>query len=234
MLSDKLLTLTRQLYPKGRAFKMPFDGYLEKLHKALIVSEAQAFEDAKGILYSILPDTNNFTTEDATSWERRLGLITNESVSLEDRKLAIQRKLNYPGTIQARQTRSYLEDQLRSAGFDVYVFQNRFDDGLGGYYQETPGALSGGVGTIAVMHGDLQHGDNQHGSVFENLVANNIEEEEDKIFDIGSDLISTFFIGGSTIGTFANVDEERKNEFRQLILKLKPCQSVAYLFINYV
>lgn len=234
MFKERLISLTRQLYPTGRAFKMPKFGYLEKLHSALAESESQAYSDAVSILSSILPDNDNFTADDATDWERRLGLITNTSVSLADRKLAIIRKINHPGTIPARQNYLYLQGQLQLAGFDLYVYENRFPDGFGGYETENPLTVTGGVGGLAYQHGDFQHGDFQHGSGFGNVVANSIDEEEDLKFNVGDNLKSTFFIGGGPIGTFANVDVNRKKELRQLILKIKPVQTVAYLFVNYI
>lgn len=234
MFTEKLISLTRQLYPTGRAFKMPKGGFMEKFHKALAVSENQAYSDAVSILNSALPDNDEFSLDDATDWERRLGLITNPSVSLTNRKLAIVRKINHPGTIPARQNYLYLQGQLRAAGFDVYVYENRFYDGMGGYVTQNPLVLSGGVGGISYQYGDYQYGDIQYGGAFGNVVINNIDENKDLIFDIGNNLKSTFFIGGTPIGTFSDVDLERKNEFRQLILKIKPVQSVAFLFINYI
>lgn len=124
---DQIEKLTKQLYPSGRAFKMPKDGFFQKLHDSLNLSEARAYTDAKAILGSILPDTDNFTEEDAAMWEQKLGMITNESVSLADRKAAIFRKMNHPGTIKARQSTLYIEGQLQEAGFNVQVHENRFD-----------------------------------------------------------------------------------------------------------
>jgi len=46
-------------------------------------------------------------------------------------------------------------------------------------------------------------------------------------------LTRILFVGGVTVGSFANVPLARKNEFRQLILKSKPLHAVGYLFINY-
>jgi uncharacterized protein YmfQ (DUF2313 family) len=346
--AEKLLALTRQNYPKGRAFKMPAEGFIERLHRALSVSEQQVYEDALSVLNNILPDNTGFTADDATAWERRLGLITNEDVSLADRKLAIIRKINHPGTIKSRQSALYLEGQLRAAGFNVYVYENRFletvlgdelttdpdftsngqwldgngdivtfntgsvDIGtlpgaelssldilevgksyrvvitadVGGiqlrageaspiftafspgtytvnftkttatgfavlldmgssvvshfsvketlleYVTKTPEELSGGVFLGFLEHGEIEHGEEEAG-VYNNLIVNHIDEDREIGFQVES-LRGTFFVGGDPVGSYANVFEERKNEFRQLILKLKPAQSVGFLFINYV
>lgn len=230
---EKLLKLTKQLYPTGRAFRLTEGSYKERLHKALLKSEARAYADCVSILNSALPDNEDFTTQDASQWEHRLGLITNDAVSLEERMAGIRRKMNHPGTIPARQHYLYLESQLQAAGFDVYVYENRFPDGLGGYTTKTPEDFTGSTSNV-VQHGDIQHGDAQHGTGSWNLIVNNLDETLDQTFNIGSNLRSTFFIGGPYEGEYASVDDNRKLEFRQLILRIKPVQTVGYLLINYV
>ena len=71
---------------------MPENSYLENLMYALSLSENQAYNDALAIQNSILPDNAEFTADDATDWERRLGMIISPLVDLELRKLAIRRK----------------------------------------------------------------------------------------------------------------------------------------------
>lgn len=229
--SDKILKLTRQLYPSGRAFKMPTGGESEKLHKAIASSLGTTHDDARSILNSILPDNDEFSEADATDWERRLGLITNEAVPLADRKLAIQRKMQYPGTIPARQNFRYLEGQLQAAGFDVYVHENRFDDGMGGYETKTLEEVVGGGG-IAAQYGDFQYGDSQYGGLSPNTVVNHIDEAADAF--VIANLRFTFFIGGAVLGAFANVSTARKAEFRQMIIRIKPVQTAGYLLVNYI
>lgn len=232
---SKIISLTNQLYPSGRAFKLFKGSDLTLLHQGLGLSEERAYNDALAIFNSILPDNDDFTTDDAQDWERRLGLITNNSVSLSDRKLAILRKMNHPGTIPARQHYLYLEGQLQDAGFNVFVFENKFPDGFGGIETRDYNTVSGGGGQ-AVQLGDFQLGDTQIGNGVPNnvVVANHIDESVDNNFNVGLNLRSTFFIGANPVGDFADVDINRKDEFRQLILKIKPAQTVAYLFINYI
>lgn len=230
---DKIGKLTKQLFPNGRAFKIADDSYKLKFYNALSLSRAQCYADMLSTLDSALPDNDNFSEDDATSWERRLGLITNPLVSLANRKLAIIRKMNHPGTIPARENYRFLEKQLQDAGFDVYVYENRFDDGMGGYITRTPEDVTGGSASV-VQHGDIQHGDSQHGTGVWDLIVNYLDEEQDFVFNIGVNLRSTFFIGGSPLGTFANVDANRKNEFRQLVLRTKPVQTVAFNLVTYI
>lgn len=230
---EKISALTKQLLPTGRAFRLPVGGYFEKLMNGLHASEARAYADAVSILNSALPDNDNFSAADATAWERRLGLITNSLVSLADRKLAIKRKMAHPGLIPARQNYLYLQGQLQAAGFDVYVFENRFADYYEGYVTKTPNEFSLLPYPVAqVQHGQIQHGQ-VSGQVFGNKIVNNINENYDNNFNIGSSYVSTFFIGAQTPGEWAVVDVNRKDEFRQLVLKIKPVQTVAYLLINF-
>lgn len=232
---DKIMTLTRQLFPKGRAFKMPFGGDFEKLMRAAAKSEERVIQDLLSIHNSILPDTNLFTEEDATDWERRLGLLTVTGVSLANRKLAIGRKLNFPGAQKGRQSGGYLQQQLQAAGFPVFVHENRFSDGMGGWVTKTPFELSGVAPIVTFGHGDVQHGTNQHGGTFGTaIIANHIDEALDATFDIGGNFRSTFFIGGAVAGSYAVVDPLRKQEFRRLVLTIKPVQAIGLLFINYV
>lgn len=248
---DKILALFKQFLPTGRAFKIPKNGWLDLLRSALALSENKAYNDALSIQNSILPDNDNFTADDATDWERRLGMIYSPNVLLADRKLAIQRKINHPGTIKARQHYLYIQGQLRAANFDVHVYENRFPFGNGEYYTLDPlsvispglqhgntehgdGVHGGSPILVGVEHGDKEHGDSQHGGSFSNIIVNYIDEILDQSFFITNNLRSTFFIGGFPLGSFANVPVERHDEFRQLILKLKPAQMVGYLFINYI
>jgi uncharacterized protein YmfQ (DUF2313 family) len=230
--SEKLRKLTQQLYPSGRAWKMPVLGVLDKLHNALYISEEQAYNDAVAIKNSILPDNANFTIDDARQWEVRLGLVSNESLDLETRKGNILRKYNQPGTIKARSNWRYLEKQLRAAGFDVYVYENRFPSGSS-YITKTPYELTGDSSFVsALQHGDFQHGDYQHGGLYTKFVANHIDEARDWLFNI-TNLRQTFYIGGPYAGDFASVPASRKDEFRQLILTIKPVHTIGFLLITY-
>ncbi len=277
--SQAILDLTRRLYPSGRAFRIPFGGVLEKVHKALAVGENAAYTDAISILDGILPDNPNFTAEDAEDWERRLGLIINNSVALEDRKAAIARKMNHPGQIKARQHYLYLERELRAANFDVYVHENRFQlpadtdsqMGLSEMGVSEMGGETGNESTVALdpasfLGLDTEMGVAQMGvsdmggfageTAFYEIIANHIEPELDadffdvglvaqmgsgemgveemgRPFDFDEALKSTFFIGGQVLGSFASIPANRYTEFRQLVLKVKPAQTIAFAFLEF-
>jgi hypothetical protein len=208
---------------------------MEKLHRGIAASEGRAYADALSILDSALPDNLNFTTSDATDWESRLGMITNLAVPLADRRAAIKRKMGL-SNVPARQNYRFLEGQLQAAGFNAYVHENRFDDGMGGYVTKTPIQVILSAYDV-VQLGELQLAEFQLGDYRQSLwtkIVNSLSESEDIDFNEGSNLRSTFFIGGNTVGSFANISIDRKVEFRQLILRVKPAQMVGYLLVNYI
>jgi hypothetical protein len=228
---DRIMYLTNSLYPTGRAFKNVVGGWREALHKGLSKSEDRAYNDALSLFDSTIPDNDDFTADDATAWESRLGIVTSNT-DLETRKMAIRQKMAFPSQAKARGNYRFVEKQLRDAGFDVYVHENRFDDGMGGYVTNDPITLSGF--SSENQYGDAEYGESDYGPYFSNIVANFLDEDKDNNFNIGGNLRSTFFIGANPIGTSADIPLERKTEFRQMILRLKPVQTVAFLFINYV
>lgn len=227
---QKIQQLTRQLYPRARAWVLAKNSIFAKFHEALAESEKRLHDDIVGLIDSVLPDNNNFTETDAERWEQALGLITDNSVSLELRKQAIQRKINHPGNILARQHYKYIEGQLRAAGFDVYIHENRFPDGSGGY--EVNNLIPAIFGEM--YFGQTQFGDQGIGDY--TILANHIDPAKDEDFNLGDNvnLRFTFFVGGSTFGDRAEVPLNRLWEFRELILSLKPAQTAGGLLVDYV
>jgi uncharacterized protein YmfQ (DUF2313 family) len=248
---QQLLSLSKQLFPTGRAFRIPANSLKEKVEKGLLASEERAYNDAVGILDSILPDNDNFTAEDATRWEQRLGMIVNPDVDLEDRKAAIIRKYNHPGTILARQSAGYIQEQLQLAGFDVYVHENIPEQSIIDLLQSNSlipqwggfefGELEFGDALTIFDNlldhsefGELEFGTFEWGQIFYNQkIANSIDHEKDIYFDIGTDAKKTFYIGAAIKGEFATVDTNRRDEFRSIVLKTKPTETIGFALINY-
>ncbi|MCJ7802753.1 MAG: NHL repeat-containing protein [Candidatus Marinimicrobia bacterium] len=223
--ADELLEQTKQLYPTGRAWWMKKNSIFEKVHLGLAYSESRALSAIRELLDSIIPDNDNFDDVDAFRWERALGLFQQPSISLDDRKAAILRKMQYPGSVPARQHYLFVQGELQKAGFNVYVHENRFGD--------PPSVLNLG----ASLYGQVKYGQATYGAggVTGTRIANHIEESKDAAFNFGStvNLRATFFIGGKIFPNRANVHIERKSEFRELILRLKPAQTAGSLLIDY-
>lgn len=242
-LTEKIKKMVIGLYPKGRAFRFWNGSTNERVQKVFANEKANALKTANKILDQILPDNDNFTANDASKWEVRLGLPVNENVPLSDRIDAIKRKYKHPGNIQARQSVDYIQDQLRDAGFDVYVFENVFffsplittpQRSNPTYWYGTEASGISEHATTCEHAEDLEHGVVYSGSIWPDMVANHIDEDLDNFFNIGTSLGSIFYVGGQNMGDYANVSLERKIEFRQLIMKLKPANTVAVLAINYI
>lgn len=255
MFKERILNLTKRLYPKGRAFRVPFGGMLEKVHKGLAISENDAYADAVSVLDSILPDNDNFTAEDATNWERRLGLITVVGITLDERKLAISRKMQHPGTIKARQHYLFLERELQAAGFNVFVHENRIanpatsyislgdfnlgDNNVGDKITSSnpfgvipPEDYNPGAFDIIANYLDPALDANFLDKVFINSGEFNLGEVSlGDVFDLTGAYRSTFFIGGPIFGSIALISQARSTEFRQLVLKVKPVQTVGFSFL---
>lgn len=232
--TDIFEDFTRQLYPTGRVWYMKRGGVFDRFHKAINRSFIRLIEDCGLTLDSFFPDNNNFSEEDATLWEYRLGLVTNESLPLSLRMDAIRRKFTYPGNVIARQHPLFIQSQLQAAGFDVYIHENKFFEG-GEWVYKTPGEIAG-IGVDNTQHGfGTQHGlGTQHGSSSFEVVANSANPVENYAVGGYDNLWATFFIGGENLGDMASVPESRLYEFKELILKLKPAHTVAYLFVNFV
>ena len=192
------------------------------------MSYARLIDDAKATINSTLPDTNLFFEDDINIWEHRLGLITNISVPLDQRRQAVLRKLAYPANVKARQHPLYIQSQLQAAGFNVFVHENTKP------YKTPEDIIAGSL--VSTQHaGDTQHGGGtQHGEGSFSVIANSLDPTES--FNIGgaNNLWSTFFIAGLLITDIAIVSEDRQIEFRELVLKLKPAHTVVFPFINFV
>ncbi len=225
--------LVRDLYPTGSAFRIPYNGVFYNLHVAINRSFIRVVEDANLTIDSSIPDNDNFGEDDAELWEFRLGLNLSSSLTLAEKKAAIRRKFAYPGNVRARQHPLFIQSQLQAAGFDVYVHENRFFEG-GEWVFKTPEEVAAVTLEASQHGGNSQHGGSfQHGSGQFQVIANLAVRNE--TFSVGNNnLWATFFIGGQTLGDFANVPDNRLIEFKELVLKLKPAHTVAFTFINFV
>jgi hypothetical protein len=212
-------------------------GIFWRFLRAISLSFGRALSAATSVFDSIFPDNNNFTAADAEIQERLYGLPTNSSVPLADRKLAIYRRMAHPGEQPARQGALFIEQQLQAAGFDVYVYENRFFEGSpASWITKTPTEILG-VGVGFAAYGLFGYGELGYGDTFAlsgvTVIANYLEEAKDEYFNFGSNYRSSFFIAGATITTFADVPAVRKTELRQLLLTLKPTNTAGWLFVNF-
>lgn len=226
-LTDLMSELAAQLYPTGRAFYMPKDGVANNTHLALNKSFIRIINDCQSTIDSTFPDNDNFTEEDCKLWEYRFGMIADLTLGLDERRKAIYRRMSRGRNVPARQHKNYIEYQLQLAGFDVYVHENTYP------YKKPQDIVA--FSSNNVQHGGTsQHGIGmQHGGGSAKVIANSYEPNES--YSVSDErLWATFFIGGEILGDMASVAVNRQEEFRELVLKLKPAHLVAFTFINYV
>lgn len=231
-LADIFANLASQLYPTGRAFYMQKGGVKDNTHLALNRSFIRLISDARLTIDSTFPDNENFSADDCALWEYRFGMVTDTTLSVQQRRAAIYRRMSRGRNVPARQHRSYIEAQLQLAGFDVYVYENDFIEGGVRVYKRPDEIISGGAGEV--QHGgNSQHGIGmQHGGGNSQVIANSYKPDENySVSDYR--LWATAFVGGPTLGSMAEVPAKREEELRELILKLKPAHLVFFTFISY-
>lgn len=232
-LTDLLYNLAIQLYPTGRAFNIFKYSVMEKFHSAINVTFIRFLNDAQFTIDSCFPDNDNFDQNDCALWEYRFGITTNLLLDLPTRRLAIYRRMSRGRNVPARQHISYIEYQLQLAGFNVYLYENGFVEG-GVLVHKRPEEILSLIPPTTQHGGVTQHGiGTQHGGVSTDIIANSYLPNE--LYAVGdSNLSKTFFIGGPNLGETAIVPENREQEFRELVLKLKPAHLAAFTFIDYL
>ena len=215
--------LTQLLYPKGYAYRLFEWSNKLKFEKALTKQTEQTYNSIIHVQNSFMPDNTFFITEDAVKWESVLGVFPPNGATLNERKSAIFQKLASPNNTESRNTLVYMQFAIQLAGFNLYLHKSN---------GQSPDFVANTI--TQAQHGDFQHGQITHGAGFTNIVANSVEASTDATFDIGTNYNQVFYIGASVRGDFANVSMARQEELRRLILNLKPVESIAFLFINYV
>lgn len=117
--------LLKQLRPTGRAWQYPDDSDSAREQDVKSESLAAYLFEVERFVAEILPDNDLFDEQAAIDWERRLGLDYDPTtLTLEERRAEITRKLSYPGGYKYTLTLEFIEYQLRASLFDVRVYRN--------------------------------------------------------------------------------------------------------------
>jgi hypothetical protein len=183
----------------------------------LALSESRLHTAILDLQNDILADSLNMSDDAVSHWESVFGIAGIGTKS--ERVAAILQRQAYPGNLLARQSKTFLQAQLREAGFDVYVNYGTI------YDPQTP------------IYGDVKYGVKTYAQTAESytVCANKLNEADEPAYSFSDDELKyCFYLGGQTLGTTASVSTDRKKEFRNLILSLKPAHTVAILFINYI
>lgn len=232
--SKKMSDLVNLLYPTGRAWNLPESSNYRKLHNSFNLSFLKVKDFMKSMVDSYIPDNDSFNSDNCSFWEQKLGLISNDETPLEIRKNIILRKISFPKGIEARQGLAYIQNQIDLYGFECEIRENIFQKPDGSFYHEDPVSFLN-LTAVETQHGNpTQHGVNiQHGKSSYDVIANSMDDE---VFNLGGNqnLWATFFITSKeSINQPAIIPLNRKREFRELILKLKPAQLIAFCLTKY-
>lgn len=213
---DKIKKLNDELYPTGRAWWKKNTSVFYRIHEALSISESRVQSEIVNTQLSIIADNYSVSDISVDRWEEVYGL--NSNGTKPDRIKMIRQRMSYPGNVLARQSGSYIEQQLQIAGFDVYV-----------HYK-------GAYNPASSVYGGFVYGDTPYGKPADiyTICANNVQEDRDVDFNITLSLKACFYICGSNFGDTVSIPQNRKNDFRELILTLKPAHTIAVLFVNYI
>lgn len=205
------------------------------------------------------PGSKYYLFEDTENWERVYGIIPPIGATEEERTQVVLQRLSYPNGYKAKGTAGFIQLQLRNAGFDVYVHENRFPLS---YIEAQCGTSQCGIATCggSVLSGEGNFENRLPESGYTEIVTNYLDPNEDiKYLDNISGLgcgdfnsqcgvaecqTATYvtekayhnylFISDETYPNLADVDSNRRSELRQMILKYKPAHAVVFNYINYI
>lgn len=194
-----------------------------KLLFGLAGERVKAINSGIGILNQIIPDNEYYSADDATRAENLLGIYSEDSNTLENRKLSIYRKMQFPNNTKGRQHKSYLQHQLNQAGFNCKIYE--WDD-VKNYVISTEHST-----------GTEHSSDTEHVSLlfpsYDQIIANFINpNQEDEIMLTLSNVVNTFWISSADFNTPMNLPANRVTEFRNLILHIKPLYTIGLIKVT--
>ena len=218
-----IVKVKKQLLPTGRAFYVPKDSNFEKLLNGMAVEELNAINGSVNLLNSIIPDNDNFTEEDCAKWENTLSVYASALDSIENRKAAIYRKMQFPSNTKGRQHKNYLEGQLRAANFNVRIYE----------YSDIKNNFSATVHSPDVDHSYATVHGGWEIPLYTGFIANFLDETLETIVPPTiENLKNIFWIAGESFSEYVNIPPYRIEEFRNIVLTIKPLHTVAYLRVT--
>jgi len=231
-----MLNLFKHLLPKSEVWKLTIDRRLRQLYEGIVPSFESAVEFFDLIFWDLFPQT----TRHLAQWEAQFGLDVNSAFLLEqDRRDNLEALWKATGGQSPR----YIQDTLRNAGFDVYVYDwwriilslpVERDKTLVYYwlvnklytalidYNVTCGEAGAECGEAGAECGE------NNGVIFERT-----EYPWPPILPVHSESEYVMYIGGSTWGSEAVVPIDRRDEFEDLCLKICPQHLWIGMFVRY-
>lgn len=222
----------QHLLPTGAAWRVVIDKTLRKFFEGLAAVHESARDFADRVHEDLIPQTSR----SIDLWERQFGLVAPAS--------DVDRRLQVDGAWQATggQSPRYLQDVVRSAGFDVYIHEwwvpGSMPRTLRNPRDYTEDPL---FGTVQCGEALAQCGEPT--AQCNRFLANEIGYLVNKnLTDVAPPAIPNdatkwpYFVywGGATFGTAASVPAVRRAEFERLLLKICPANNWIVTIVNYV
>lgn len=247
----------KSLFPNGKAFKYAQGTDADKFQKALCHEPERIKAYFDNVKYSGIP--GQIPDDFLSDWEDFLGIKKNTTLtSAQRQERIISRFISVGG-----QGKDYIKSVLNASGFDVCVYENFPEDGqrayttllgdcylgdtlLGDFSDRidprtlTNGTLIAGSPDYSLQRvytaclGDIWLGDALLGSMGQ-FNGDVIIETEYTIPSNADRFIFFWFIAGCKgIYDFVDIPKERKNDFIELILQIKPIHTWAIAQINWI
>lgn len=246
--------ITEKLFPTGRAHKVGKVG--EDMRLALSDGVERVNDAIDNLTHGVLPDNPNFNIDWCLRHERVYGLSVYPSDTLQIRVARILSHITpYPKDVGVLSLQ-VLQDEIDAAGWAgvLYIHEN-----LGGLYpQDVLPQLSypmqSGDGQLGDFQlggydyandysqfyqwfqlADFQLGGGMLGTVpqFNNKIANSLQWFDDLFVNL-SPIENTFYVCGQNLGDIVVLPQSDEIPLRQLLLDIKPLNSVGFLLIEYV
>lgn len=225
------LRIFQHLLPDAAPWRLTVQTTLRSFFEGL----TGTFSDARQFVDEIYEDLWPETTRALTEWENQYGLEPNPDEAT--------RRLNLAAELAASggQSPSYIQGVLRTAGFDVYVHE---------WWASGPPYVARDPHDYVadVLLGSIQCGE-ALAQCGEPLAECNNVLVSDPLYLVNEDLTQRapppipadeatwpyfWYVGAETFPVHAEVPEERKAEFKRLLMKLGPSHLWVVTLIDYV
>jgi len=240
MTSELLLAHIKALLPPGTLYALDEQGDLHKLFEAI----SENYEDVYRFLSALSATRFPLDTPYLDELEWDMGMVSDFELTEDERRQQLA-AFKYNRTENGG-TAQNLEDYLRNAGFNVYVHKNNpaVDPSLfpgdlllnGDIIEFGPAYIAQCGGTTTVCgNADAVCG---RFDTFESiLLIYETPIDPDSwpfIFFVGGAATRDGITGELTAIAPANVPLQRKEQFKKIILQMKPEETWAVLRVNYV
>jgi hypothetical protein len=234
----------KHLLPRARSWRITIDKTLKQFFEGLTVA---LIDDIKTILDEVFQDINPAETTKLDTYENQFGLPATD-LTIADRRTRLDAAWKSTGGQSPR----YIQDTLQDNGFNVYVHE-WWVPGTEPAVNVKSCVAARNAATILVspkyplvnivlettpdyivLAGEAiaQAGeaDAQAGNYIDFK-----DERRTYITPLNTDYHHYFlYIGGSSFGTLASIDANRRDEFEALCLKICPCHLWLGMLVQYV